>query len=96
MSCEVYPQLVYHTRDSDTCHMAIPSSIATPRSDMEPLRVDHQRRQASGAARAGQGERVRLSTSDTERSGASIKDLAPDIPPQHHASLLESRKRFLH
>lgn len=81
MSSEAYPQLVYHTRDSDTCHMAIPSSSATPRSDMELLWIDHQRRQISRAARAGHGERIRFSQSDTERSGPSIKDLAPNIPP---------------
>ena len=72
MSSEAYTQLVYHTRDSDTCHMAIPSSSATPRSDMELLRIGHQCRQVSRAARTGQGERVWFSQSDTERSGASI------------------------
>lgn len=95
MSREGYPQLVYHTRDPDPCHMAIPSSSAAPRSDMELLWADHQRRQASRVARAGERERIRFPQSDTTRSGASIKDLAPNIPPQHHASLSEPRKHIL-
>ncbi|CAF9919818.1 MAG: hypothetical protein ALECFALPRED_001313 [Alectoria fallacina] len=54
---------------------------------MELLRIDYQRRQATRVARAGQGEGIRLSQSNTNRSGASIKNLAPDIPPQHYASV---------
>lgn len=40
MSHKGCPELVYHARNPDTCDLANPSPIATPRSDMELLWID--------------------------------------------------------